>query len=79
MTGAEVLLNGDYPIYDGLRCAVVGNHTSLVGNTHLVDTLLARGVNVKKIFCPEHGFRGTAEAGATVKNSTQENHSVYTT
>lgn len=70
MTGAEVLLNGDYPIYDGLRCAVVGNHTSLVGNTHLVDTLLARGVNVKKIFCPEHGFRGTAEAGATVKNST---------
>ncbi len=69
-TGAEVLLDGDYPIYGGPRCAVVGNHTSLVGNTHLVDTLLARGVNVTKIFCPEHGFRGKAEAGATIKNST---------
>ena len=35
----------------------------------LVDTLLAEGVNVTKIFCPEHGFRGTAEAGAHVDNS----------
>ena len=52
------------------RVAVVGNQTSIVGNTHLVDTLMARGVNVTKIFCPEHGFRGTAEAGAKVDNST---------
>lgn len=51
------------------RVAIVGNQTSIVGNTHLVDTLLARGVNVTKIFCPEHGFRGTAEAGAHVDNS----------
>ena len=50
--------------------AVVGNHSSLVGNTHLVDTLLACGVKVTKIFCPEHGFRGIAEAGATVKDGT---------
>ncbi|MBR1851425.1 MAG: DUF1343 domain-containing protein [Bacteroidales bacterium] len=49
--------------------AVVANQTSIVGSTHLVDTLLACGVNVTKIFCPEHGFRGTAEAGATVANS----------
>ena len=51
------------------RVAVVGNQTSIVGNTHLVDTLLAEGVQITKIFCPEHGFRGTAEAGAHVDNS----------
>lgn len=50
--------------------AVVGNQTSIVGSTHLVDTLLACGVNVTKIFCPEHGFRGTAAAGAHIDNST---------
>ena len=49
--------------------AVVGNQTSVVGSTHLVDTLIAREVNVKKIFCPEHGFRGTAAAGAHIHNS----------
>ena len=49
--------------------AVVGNQTSIVDNTHLVDTLLAKGIRVTKIFCPEHGFRGTAEAGARVDNS----------
>ncbi len=50
--------------------AVVANATSRVGNTHLVDTLLARGVKVKAIFCPEHGFRGQAEAGASVDHET---------
>ena len=49
--------------------AVVANQTSLVGNTHLVDTLLSQGVRVTKIFCPEHGFRGTAAAGAKVSDS----------
>ena len=52
------------------RTAVVANQTSVVGVTHLVDTLLRAGVNVTKIFCPEHGFRGTAAAGAKVDNST---------
>lgn len=50
------------------RVAVVGNQTSIVDGTHLVDTLLASGVNVDVIFCPEHGFRGTAAAGAKVDN-----------
>lgn len=50
--------------------AVVANQTSVVGSTHLVDNLIAREVSVTKIFCPEHGFRGTAEAGAHVDNST---------
>ena len=55
---------------NGGGVAVVGNQTSIVGTTHLVDTLLACGVNVTKIFCPEHGFRGTAAAGAHIDNST---------
>ncbi len=50
----------------GKRVALCGNQTSVVGKTHLVDTLLARKVNLVKLFCPEHGFRGQAEAGATI-------------
>ena len=71
-TGAEVLLsnNSQFSIlnFHFKKFAVVANQTSLVGTTHLVDTLLANGVNVTKIFCPEHGFRGTAAAGATIKD-----------
>ena len=57
-------------ILQGKRVAVCGNQTSMVGNTHLVDTLLRRHVNVVKIFCPEHGFRGNAEAGAHIASGT---------
>lgn len=53
---------------NGSGVAVVANQSSLVGNTHLIDTLLSCGVNVTKIFCPEHGFRGKAEAGARVND-----------
>ncbi len=53
---------------DGKRVAVVANHTSLIGNTHLVDSLLQLGVNVKLVFAPEHGFRGGADAGELVEN-----------
>lgn len=67
--GAEVMLAGEYAIFPPSRVAVVGNQTSVVGGTHLVDTLLDQGVRVVKIFCPEHGFRGTAAAGAKVDNS----------
>lgn len=69
-TGAEELFAHEYAIYGGLRIAVVGNQTSQVTGVHLVDTLLSSGAKVVKIFCPEHGFRGTDEAGATVGNST---------
>ena len=74
-TGAEVLMDDLSQgsrwsaAVAGARVAVVGNHTSLVGGVHLVDTLLRSGVAVVKIFCPEHGFRGTAAAGAKVDNS----------
>ncbi|GAA4353710.1 DUF1343 domain-containing protein [Hymenobacter saemangeumensis] len=50
------------------RVGLIVNQTSLVGNTHLVDTLRARGVNVTAIFAPEHGFRGEAADGATIKD-----------
>ena len=49
--------------------AVVANHTSTIDGTHLVDTLLSMDYNLKKIFSPEHGFRGNAEAGAYLYNS----------
>jgi uncharacterized protein YbbC (DUF1343 family) len=45
------------------RVAVVANQTSLIGNVHLVDTLLSSGIQVVKIFAPEHGFRGEAGNG----------------
>lgn len=51
------------------RIAVVANQTSIIGNTSLIDSLLALNVNVVKIFGPEHGFRGTASAGAHVADS----------
>lgn len=49
---------------------VVANQTSVVGNTHLVDTMLSLGVKVKKVFGPEHGFRGKAADGEVVNSST---------
>lgn len=51
------------------RVAVVGNQTSMINNVHLVDTLLSLKVNVVKVFAPEHGFRGEADAGEKVNNA----------
>ena len=58
------------PLLDGKRVALVVNHTSVVGlsQTHLLDTLLSLKVDIRKVFAPEHGFRGNADAGETVKN-----------
>jgi uncharacterized protein YbbC (DUF1343 family) len=47
---------------------LVGNQTSRVGETHLVDTLIALGINLKKVYSPEHGFRGDADAGEHVSS-----------
>jgi len=57
------------PSLKGLKVAIVANHTSMIGNVHLVDTLLAQDVKVKKIFAPEHGFRGNAANGEHINNS----------
>lgn len=66
-TGAEQM-ERLLPILKGKRTALVVNQTSRVGETHLLDTLIASGVEVKKVFAPEHGFRGDADAGETVRN-----------
>lgn len=50
------------------RVGLVVNHTSLIGKTHLTDTLKSRNVLIKKVFAPEHGFRGNAADGETVKS-----------
>lgn len=58
------------PLLQGRCIAVVANQASRVGDRHLVDTLLALGVNIQTIFSPEHGFRGNNEAGAHVADNT---------
>src|SRR5690606_9780584 len=60
----------------GKRVAVLVNQTSLVNTVHLVDTLRSLGVNIVKIFSPEHGFRGSADAGAKVNSSIDEKTSL---
>ena len=57
------------PLLRGKRVAILTNQTAVVGDTHLVDTLLSRGVHIVRIFGPEHGFRGDADAGATVNSA----------
>ena len=60
------------PHLQGKNVGVVANPTTVVfhkkGYTHLVDSLLSSGIQVKKVFAPEHGFRGTADAGEHVKD-----------
>lgn len=56
------------PLIKGRKAGIFANQTSMVGNTHLVDTLKKLGVDIKVIFGPEHGFRGTADAGEEVGN-----------
>lgn len=58
---------------EGKALALVGNQTTVILNedgtyTHLADHLLDKGHNLKKVFAPEHGFRGTADAGELVKD-----------
>jgi len=61
------------PLLNGKRVGIVANQTSVIFKndstyTHLVDSLMSLNINVKKVFSPEHGFRGTADAGELVKD-----------
>lgn len=56
------------PLLAGKRVAVVTNQTGLVGTRHLVDSLLSLDIQVVKVFAPEHGFRGEADAGEHVRD-----------
>ena len=69
---AAMQLDDYLPLIEGKRVGVVGNQTSIVGETHLVDTLLSLDVDIRKIYTPEHGFRGTADAGAKINSGKDE-------
>ncbi|HZI54833.1 MAG TPA: DUF1343 domain-containing protein, partial [Chitinophagaceae bacterium] len=60
------------PLLKGKRVGIFANQTSMVGNRHLVDTLRKLGVDIRLIFGPEHGFRGTADAGEKIGNYTDK-------
>ena len=64
-TGAEQT-DKYLPLLKGKRVAIMANQTSIIGKTHLVDSLKTLGVNIVKVFGPEHGFRGNASAGEHV-------------
>lgn len=68
LAGAD-RINVYLPLIKGRKVGIFANQTSMVGNTHLVDTLLKLGIDIKVIFGPEHGFRGTADAGEKVGNN----------
>ncbi|MDE3251256.1 MAG: DUF1343 domain-containing protein, partial [Bacteroidota bacterium] len=58
------------PLLKGKRVAILSNPTSVIGKTHLVDSLQKLGIQIVKVFGPEHGFRGNASAGAKVGDET---------
>ena len=60
------------PILKNKRVAIFSNHTGMVGSKHTLDVLLENKINVVAIFSPEHGFRGTADAGEHVSSSVDE-------
>lgn len=60
------------PLLKGKRIALLSNMTGMVGNKHTLDIMLENGLNVTTIFSPEHGFRGTADAGEKVSSSVDQ-------
>ena len=60
------------PILKGKRVGLFTNHTATVGKKHLIDTLLASGIHLQKVFTPEHGLRGTADAGEKTNDGIDE-------
>lgn len=65
--GAEQI-NRYHHIIKNKKIAVVANQTSVIGSSHLVDTLMALKYQIVKIFAAEHGFRGNVENGGKIKN-----------
>ena len=62
------------PLLAGKRVALFSNHTGIVGDKdqHILDALIEHDVNVTAIFSPEHGFRGTEDAGKAINDSIDE-------
>ncbi|HMG66641.1 MAG TPA: DUF1343 domain-containing protein [Chitinophagaceae bacterium] len=65
-------INVYLPLIRGKRVGIFANQTSMIGQTHLVDTLKKLGIDIRVIFGPEHGFRGNASAGEEVGNYIDE-------
>ncbi len=73
LSAQEIVCGADQPgkylsLLEGKHVGLVVNQTSRVGQEHLLDFLLSRNVDVEKIFSPEHGFRGDADAGEHVSD-----------
>ncbi|MBC6411256.1 MAG: DUF1343 domain-containing protein [Ekhidna sp.] len=64
-----------FPLIEGRKVSLCVNHSSIIGKTHLSDTLISLGVNIVKVFTPEHGFKGTISDGAAVEY--QENQESF--
>ena len=60
------------PLLKNKRVGLFTNQTAIVGKTHLIDTLLKAGIHIQKVFTPEHGLRGTADAGEKVNDALDE-------
>jgi uncharacterized protein YbbC (DUF1343 family) len=58
------------PLLKGKKVALLVNHTSTVGQQHIIDALIKEGINIKVVFGPEHGFRGDAPDGAKIETTT---------
>lgn len=81
-TGAEVLISEHIQELEARSVGLVMNPTARVGETHMLDTLMALGVNVVGLFAPEHGFRGDYGAGERISDGIDEEtglpvHSLY--
>lgn len=68
ITPAAACMDDYLHLLKNKRVGILVNHSSLVNETHLLDTLLSSGISVKMIFAPEHGFRGEHDAGEEVKS-----------
>ena len=55
-------------LLEGKSVAILANQTSMIGNTHVVDSLLSYNIGIKAIFSPEHGFRDMADAGEKIES-----------
>lgn len=66
VTVGAARIDGYKPMLEGKKIALLSNHTGMVGSEHTLDLMLRNGLNVTTIFSPEHGFRGTADAGEHV-------------
>lgn len=79
----NIILPGAYQVdqyidlLEDKHVGIVANHTSLISNTHLCDSLLKRGIQINTIFAPEHGFWGKVDAGAFIGDVSYGRDSIY--